>query len=283
MNLSGYAPEHSAPVRHLLQHFDRLHRHLDWQDAERWLQGTAVMACLGWREQRLEAGKSVSPPQRGASWLRLVALGGGLSVGPAVRRLWAWLLPRMRERGVQRVNVLLMSAWLGRALSSLDFVHVDDVVTLRYTGGPRRALPAPQMDDLMMRPVQTDADLAAVLAVDHAAFEPVWWLSEQDLRAAWPEAASFTLATVEGSAVGYELSVPHGDGVHLARLATIPQMQGQGVGSTLLQRMLRYFQQQGVYTVTVNTQGSNIVSQHLYRRFGFQDTGFGLPIWEARL
>jgi hypothetical protein len=36
-----------------------------------------------------------------------------------------------------------------------------------------------------------------------------------------------------------------------------------------------------VLSTTVNTQESNVRSQHLYTRFGFARNGYDLPVWMA--
>jgi ribosomal protein S18 acetylase RimI-like enzyme len=79
------------------------------------------------------------------------------------------------------------------------------------------------------------------------------------------------------------MSTLYFDGGHLARLAVLPAARSQGVGRMLVTSMLHHFWRRGVFGVTVNTQESNIASQRLYTRLGFERTGFDLPVWLARL
>ena len=282
LSLSLYRDEDYPQVQALLRYPDRSHVHLDWQGVEEWFRNPAVTAGLGWQSESLAALMAVSPPLAGASWLRVVALRGGVPIESTVRQLWAYLESPLRQRGVSRVCALSMEGWLGRALAGADFFHVDDVVTMRYIGGERRSLPPPERHDLILRDAQA-VDIPAVVALDHAAFEPVWRMGADDVMAASREAVSFTVAELEGEVVAYELTIPHGPGVHLVRLATAPEMQGQGVGGALLRWALLRFRQQGIQVVTVNTQASNQASRHLYRRFGFVDIGEEIPVWEALL
>ncbi len=79
--------------------------------------------------------------------------------------------------------------------------------------------------------------------------------------------------------VGYQLSTLYRDGLHLARLATLPEVQGQGIGGVLLGQLIDQFARRGVLSVTVNTQRSNLQSQRLYQRYGFDLTGLDMDVW----
>jgi ribosomal protein S18 acetylase RimI-like enzyme len=83
--------------------------------------------------------------------------------------------------------------------------------------------------------------------------------------------------------VGYQLSTTFRSTGHLARLAVLPSMQGQGVGSALLDDMIRRFGRHDILTVTVNTQSGNYRSQRLYHHYGFRRNGYDLPVWQADL
>ena len=83
--------------------------------------------------------------------------------------------------------------------------------------------------------------------------------------------------------IGYQVCTLYRDGAHLARLAVHPGYQGRGIGSVLLNDVLRRFFKRRVYTMTVNTQVSNHRSQHLYQRYGFERNGYDLPVWSIRL
>ncbi len=163
----------------------------------------------------------------------------------------------------------------------LAFAHVEDVVTLRRVNRAGQELPPPR-DDLILRPVEA-RDLPAVLAVDHAAFDTPWQLDEQDLHTVLRQPVSFTLAEHGGGVVGYAIAALYAEGGHITRLATVPAMQRQGVGRTLLRRALLSLEEAGVEAITLNTQRSNEASQRLYRRFGFELTGHSVPVWEATI
>jgi ribosomal protein S18 acetylase RimI-like enzyme len=268
-------------VQRLLTHHTRLHWHLNWQDVDTWLTGPAAMVCLGWQGRNLAALMAASTPHGGASWLRLIALDGGVPVQAALRALWGYLRPALADAGARRVFVLAGYTWLEQAVETLAFAHVEDVVTLRRVNRAGWELPPPRAD-LILRPVEA-RDLTAVLAVDHAAFDSLWWLEEEDLYAVLRQPMAFTLGEQGGSVVGYEISALYAEGGHITRLATAPAMQGQGVGGTLLRRALLSLEAAGVEAITLNTQRSNEASLRLYRRFGFELTGHSVPVWQATI
>ena len=78
------------------------------------------------------------------------------------------------------------------------------------------------------------------------------------------------MAELDKRIVGYQISTLYQDGAHLARLATIPEMQGMGIGGALVGEMIEHFLRRGITTLTVNTQRSNQQSQRLYQRFKWE-------------
>ena len=51
----------------------------------------------------------------------------------------------------------------------------------------------------------------------------------------------------------------------------------------LLIDLLRRFERRSVRAMTVNTQSSNLRSQRLYTGFGFERTGYDLPVWTVEI
>jgi ribosomal protein S18 acetylase RimI-like enzyme len=51
----------------------------------------------------------------------------------------------------------------------------------------------------------------------------------------------------------------------------------------LLHHLVQTLNKRGVRSITVNTQDSNVRSQRLYQRYGFERNGFDLPVWQMRL
>jgi ribosomal protein S18 acetylase RimI-like enzyme len=70
---------------------------------------------------------------------------------------------------------------------------------------------------------------------------------------------------------------------HLARLAVHPEFQRMGIAYSLVYDLLRQFDQQGFWRVTVNTQSDNQPSLSLYKQFGFKRTGEEIPVYDLIL
>ena len=93
-------------------------------------------------------------------------------------------------------------------------------------------------------------------------------------------AASATIAVLDDEVAGYQISTRHRVAGHLARLAVLPNRQGNRIGSMLLHNLLNKFDARGIKSVTVNTQVSNTSSQKLYTHYGFEHNGFDLAVWQ---
>ena len=63
------------------------------------------------------------------------------------------------------------------------------------------------------------------------------------------------------------------DEMHIATIASHPQMRGQGIGELLLIDLLRESQRQSALNATLEVRVSNVVAQHLYKKYGFEEVG----------
>lgn len=277
-----YHPENYKGLVKLLRHAARAHVHFDWQTPEECLENPDGVVCLGAGSNGFVSAMGISAPIEGMSWIRMVAVDYGVSVNPAIRRLWACVGDRVQAKEITTLYVLLQERWLLRAIEPFGFVPVEQVITMRRDGN--EVLPPVDAQPTQIRLEAARAvDMQAVQDIDAAAFDPHWRLAARELQAAWRLADYFLIAWQGSMPVGYAIATIHQTGGHLARLATLPMLHGQGIGSALLYRMLCYFEAQGLNLVTVNTQGSNAASQRLYQRYGFQYTGYDLPVLRLAL
>jgi ribosomal protein S18 acetylase RimI-like enzyme len=174
------------------------------------------------------------------------------------------------------VALLLVRNWITTYAQVLGFRFLEEIVTFR-----RPPLPIPldaPPPGLSIR-LTTPDDLPVILSVDNHAFAPPWQMEHDELRAAMRISACCTVAEMHGEIIGYQLSTLYFDGAHLARLAVVPEAQGTGIARSLLIDLLHRFARRSVHSMTVNTQSSNTRSQHLYTGFGFERTGYDLPVW----
>jgi ribosomal protein S18 acetylase RimI-like enzyme len=274
-----YERRYREDVLSLMFYSRHTHTHFDWYKPGQWLDLDGVNIMLAFEGTHLIGVLGVSEMLNGAAWVRLAAVAHDYDPGAVLAPLWEDLRVHLMRSGVQQVAVLAIHAWLQPFLPALGFQYVEDVVTMHRT-----TLPLPELQPHHIR-LHTGyiEDLPDIVAIDHAAFAPPWQMSAYDLRMAQRESGSCTVAVFDHHAVGYELSTRHHYSGHLARLAVIPEMQGRGIGAILLHFLLGRLERRGMRGMTVNTQQSNLHSQHLYERFGFRRNGFDLPVWNCRL
>ena len=130
----------------------------------------------------------------------------------------------------------------------------------------------------VLRPVGGH-DLAPLLVLDHAVFEPPYQLTSGELVEYMVTSGYFMLAEdPETGLVGYACADVVGDTGQIIRLAVHPAARKQGIGSALLNDALAYCQSNGAHRVTINTQESNTVSLSLYEQFGFRRVGRRVPL-----
>ncbi len=161
------------------------------------------------------------------------------------------------------------SAWLRQPLARAGYRHVGDVLFYEKEGTDA---PATGNQAVEVRLVDA-ADIPALVALDSAAFAPIWRNNAAFFRHALCSFAMLYAACLGGIVVGYVLCDVRQEQGQLARLAIHPDWQRQGIGTRLLAEAMRFFAEAGVSSVALNTQEDNHRAQRLYRRFGFQHTG----------
>lgn len=63
------------------------------------------------------------------------------------------------------------------------------------------------------------------------------------------------------------------DEMHIATIASHPQLRGRGIGELLLIDLLRESQRQNALNATLEVRVSNTVAQCLYKKYGFEEVG----------
>jgi ribosomal protein S18 acetylase RimI-like enzyme len=268
-------------VRDLLFRSYRTHTHLDWQESDQWLDdGEAYPSRLAWQGSRLQGIIATSAPLNQTCWLRIASISDQADAQQVFSLLWESLLPELRAQSVRTSALLLIRNWIAAYAEPLGFHYAEEIITFRR---PSLEIPFDSpTPGLTIRLTQPE-DLTAILGVDNRAFVAPWQMEREELRQAERISASCTVAELDGNMVGYQLSTLYFDGAHLARLAVVPEAQGIGVARTLLIDLLSRFARRGVLSMTVNTQASNTRSQRLYTGFGFERTGYDLPVWMVNI
>lgn len=266
-------PNDHQQISNLIFFEPRLHRHLDWRSPLDWLGASFYWALDDGRH--ISAALACPEEVPGIAWLRLFVHASGWTAEAAWEPLWQAAQQDIARAGGAQVAVIAMQAWFQRLLNGAGFEHRQGIVLLEWQYQPwgRR-----EAGGVRIRRM-TEADLSEVQQVDEAAFAPLWQNSLETLRRAYGQSVLATVALADERIVGYQLSTGGGQRAHLARLAVRPEMQGRGVGQTLVNDLFSHMVNNGVYKVSVNTQSDNATSLRLYQRLGFVRTGEQFPVY----
>ncbi len=279
VNITPYERSHQQAVLDLVFQSTAVHTHFDWCDTAQWLRTPGAIIRLAWQHTRLLGILGASPSLNGYSWLRLLAFTDDIPTQAIIGLLWEAMSDEMIADGSQQCAVLLAENWPTRYLPALGFAYQEDIITL-CRGRSRPIEPQPSPATIH---IADNDDLGVMAEIDLAAFSPLWQMSHLEIYQAYRIAAASTVALINDTVIGFQISTVYQDRAHLARLAILPDAQGQGIGSALITDLIERFHRRRVYTLTVNTQESNLRSQRLYQRFNFKRNGYDLPIWIAQL
>jgi ribosomal-protein-alanine N-acetyltransferase len=90
---------------------------------------------------------------------------------------------------------------------------------------------------------------------------------------------TFLVAEIGGRVVGYVIGAVKWLRMgHVLAIAVDPPFQGRGIGSRLMEEVMRRFRNQGVRTVRLEVRKSNLMAQHFYRKLGFIER-FEVPFY----
>lgn len=263
----------------LLQKESFVHRHLGWQPALDWLGKQPYLLLR--KQDKIVSVLACPPDEDDNTWLRLFAVEPGFSLYRAWNTLWPSALEWIQENtSVGIINSLVVNNKMTGLLEKSGFVESFKVVVLLWDI-VQAQWPDPD-GEISIRPIDPD-DLSLVYEIDQIAFETIWRNSKEQLKIAFFEAISTTIAEYDGQVVGYQISTCRSQIGHLARLAVDPAYQNRGIGSALVRDVLDQFQRQGIVQVTVNTQMRNKASLELYKKFGFKQLAEEYSVYQYPL
>ncbi|MGB1286867.1 MAG: GNAT family N-acetyltransferase [Aggregatilineales bacterium] len=279
LTLTPYARRHRNAVMALRFHSQRTHTHLDWHRAVNWLDRHEQRVYLVCEGERLIGFWGISEAMGGAAWVRLLAIHDRADATNTLSALWQTSQPYLYKQGIRRVFLLVSESWLEACLPEIGFEKYEMVVTM-FRKQNETTLPDIAPHHIKVRDIYFD-DLKHVLRIDNAAFPVPWQMSHDELYQSVRIASSTTLALQDNQIVGYQVSTRHQRHGHLARLAVDTTLQGRGIAKILLHHMIERTSRRGIRSISVNTQDTNMRSQHLYEQFGFQRNFYDLPVFSA--
>lgn len=268
-------PSDRSSLASLLYYEQTVHRHLDWRPLLDWL-GKSPFGVIE-EDGVIQAALACPSDPPEIAWIRLFAVGSGISLQMAWKELWQFVLEQFstKQRSVQ-VGAIALNGWFRGLLEESDFKQQNEVVVLIWKVAHIRQ----KIEDSFFQIRRmTEKDLPLVAQVDYLAFPSPWQLSENGIKAGYEQAAMATVAASADKILGYQISTALNDSAHLARLAVLPAYQNRGIGAALVKDLQVDCGRKGLRALTVNTQADNLASLHLYSKLDFQPTGEKYPLY----
>jgi [ribosomal protein S18]-alanine N-acetyltransferase len=265
-------------IANLIHFSPNIHRHLDWRNPVDWI-GSPPFFVIEIKDQ-IVAALGCPPDPPAVAWLRLFVNSGVITLHDSWKFLWEKASTELIGKGPLVVAAIALHDWLSKLLLSSGFGTNQSIVMLERDAAPLEKANLP--DGITIRAMQR-YDLPQVAKLDASAFEHLWQNSLSDLERAFPQSLLATVAEMDGKPIGYQISTRNPIGVHLARLAVHPALQGHGVGYSLLADLILKAGQRGLSHLTVNTQSDNPASLALYKRMGFHETGDRYAVFQINI
>ncbi len=278
MIITEAKPEHYDQIASFLNENNQIHRHLDWFGTLDWLGYQPYLLLI--KDKKIYAVLCATPENDKSAWVRTFVTKKNLPLEETWQGLLDKAIVKLKENGINQLAALALHSWFEGLLSVSGFKHRQNIVVLEWGG----KLPSevPINPDIKIRPMNL-TDLPEVHDLDKIAFQPLWQNSLAGLTKAYEQPGISTVAVCQGIIIGYQISTSMTIYGHLARLAVNPDYQRRGIASALVYDLLRQFDQQGFWRVTVNTQSDNSPSLKLYDTFGFERTGEEIPVYKLNL
>ena len=263
-------------LANLIHYESRVHRHLDWRPPLDWIGYHPYL--IAEVNSSMVAALACPPDPPGVAWIRLFAIAPQINAQEAWSGMWQNARRMLSSQSTQmKVAVIPLQIWFREFLGQSEFAFTHEVVVLSWKGEtPSRAS---RSSGLFIRPM-LKTDLPEVERIDWSAFADIWRNSLPCLETAFNQAVVATVAEASGRMVGYQISSAAAASGHLARLAVLPEYQGNGIGYAIVRDLLERFEERGTFLVTVNTQHNNLASLALYKKAGFRLTGEVYPVYE---
>jgi ribosomal-protein-alanine N-acetyltransferase len=265
-------------ITNLINSSPQVHRHLDWRSPVDWIGLTPFYVLEA--DGQIVAALGCPPEPPSIAWMRLFVNSGRMAARESWQELWQAARDNLFTKGKFNTAAIVLQGWFHEILVSSDFTSHQSIIMLERVS--ERKEETVLASGFSLRPMLS-FDLPAVAEVDSEAFELLWQNPLPVLERAYPQAIWASVAEFEGRVIGYQLSTRNSLGVHLARLAVRPEVQGNGIGQALVMDLIQQAGRHGISHFTVNTQSDNFISQALYQRLGFRETGERYPVYQFQV
>ncbi len=186
----------------------------------------------------------------------------------------------LRVQGIKYLSQIGKAEWLSHELLKRGFTLHEKIITYQRRSQPLPSVtPHPQ---LAIRQVHI-ANLPALVKLDKLIFGSSWHKPGSAFKEAIQRAPIFVVGYINNTPIAYAWCDQQKNHAHLTRIGTHPDYQGQGIGAQLLHYVLDNAQKMAIKTVSLNTQKSNLRSQELYKRFGFEEINRDVGMYQKVL
>lgn len=132
---------------------------------------------------------------------------------------------------------------------------------------------SPELDfDAMQFERMTVPDLPEVLAIEYAVY-PFPWTNGNFLDSLSSGYETWVLRNASRNLLGYFLMMPVVDEAHLLNITVHADLQGHGIGRTMLDQVVKLARQSGLNSVLLEVRPSNQRALTIYSRYGFHKIG----------
>lgn len=256
------------------------HIHLDWGSVEQWVNKKNYLVYL--EDEEIIGILSCPPPEKNDTWIRHFAIKKFCKPSAIWNILFTHAITNLSTTSKSiEIFSLAIWDWYERNLLASGFHPFQEIVTLEWnnTLENRRMLPQPQNQIRLM----TEEDLEIVFSIDHTTFTAPWVLSKETIINAYSDSDYAAVVIMNNKVVGYLLSSLNNINAHISRIAIHPDAQGNHFGKALMGNCIHYYISKDIWTITVNTQKDNLISQKMYQNLGFIDLKDNFPVFRYTL
>ncbi len=282
-----------ASVSALLSSATSICQQMEWHTPYDWLGNIPFWGLE--ETKKLQSILAFAPENPNVYWLRYFATSNTIPDFLSFNLLFNQILELGSAGHEPRSYAVLgIDPWMQNILLQNEFVHVQNIVVLELKSPPlthRFGISTHDDQNITAAGMESIShtsqaihhmdicDLPRMHALDCAAFTPLWQFSSETFGMAVKNMGYATRFQEGEECLGFLISEIEDNHAHLIRLAIDPKNQGRGIGTRLLQDMIVHYRNQGIESITVNTQDDNLASLALYEHAGFKLTGQVFPVF----
>ncbi|KNF09621.1 putative ribosomal-protein-alanine acetyltransferase RimI [Gottschalkia purinilytica] len=128
------------------------------------------------------------------------------------------------------------------------------------------------MSNILIKEMEEE-DIDQVCKIEEISFSTPWTKEALTMEVTKNNLAKYLVAKKEDKVVGYAGVWIIIDEGHITNIAVSPDYRGQGIGSLLVEKLVKLCEEKGISNMTLEVRESNTTAQSLYKKFGFEEYG----------